>query len=184
MTDFDIAPQTLTFWSGLTQAEHEIFGPFTPMTEADLTEIAAPYSTPLPQAYRDFMLQYGPVWFEEGKTPNRFTYLASSPASGIKEHMEGSIDGFHPAAAMRRAHLTYFAPTRGTPQNPDELPRLPADMLPMAADPMGALILLHVAPDPAGVFFWESSPHPWGHAQNNSLASLADDLPSFLAGLT
>lgn len=173
---FELDQQTLEAWAAQADNTPEQGGPPEIMGPKEFAEIEGVYGARLPEAYKTFMSTYGAVQFTDA-IPRNFQYLYEEGPK--KQYFQGHIQGFVNTETL----MLFFVNLLEEPDNEEEEPFFPRNMLPFASNMDQDCILLELSQDTPRIWYWEDNPYGWGHGSNTRLGYIAPDLKTFIENL-
>jgi SMI1 / KNR4 family (SUKH-1) len=148
-------------------------------TPVDLAGIEAALGAALPQAYKEFVTQFGFVVF--GHDPLRrclFNCRFDHPGQSVVR--QGDISFLHDAGNVVTAWRNLTAPSVS---DDDSLPAFPVDYLPVGNSAGQSQVLLELRPVLGRVWYWRETEWRWGEEDNTALGFVADDFYDFINNL-
>lgn len=164
---FKIPQQTLEYW--------KLDGP-EPFSEADISEIETAVGFPLPNAYREFALQYGSVQYDTLDVDCAFKYEYRE--DGASMEFDGAISHF-----LRADRVVQYFHGLTRDDGGDDLPKFPPIFLPIGMDYGQGNILLELGGEKERIFYWEFQYDSWGKGNNVRLGFVAENLYDFVNNL-
>lgn len=149
-------------------------------TADEIARIETAIGLALPAPYITFVTRFGFVVFDRVPGMRRlFDYAITFPDR--KEVREGNISFL---VSSDRLITSYQILTTPEVEDDDELPKFPANFLPVGNDAGQGKILLQLDGSAAGrVWYWPENEWAWGKEDNTWLGFVADDFYAFINGL-
>jgi hypothetical protein len=145
-------------------------------TMPDITWIESRIKTNLPEAYVEFVTQFGFVIFGADEEERyHFDYVITFPDR--KEIHKGNIRFILPVDRLLKAYETL---TTSEFNDDDEFPKFPAHYLPIGNDAGQGKILLELGEHAGRVWYWPFNEWAWGTEDNTWLGFVANDFYEFI----